>query len=165
MFKLDDSNGLIFRAEDLKKVYEPIVTQFGFAYDAFFDKDKKGLVWTKCYDGGDSYEYLWPTMIIRETYADPTPDPENATYFSTSLYWEDDLRSKSGYMLAVNKKEFGDWEDDDVELFINHLIVAKKEVNEVLEKCQQQLAAKLISIRDKLIAESGEDEEDDDLEV
>jgi hypothetical protein len=155
MFKLDEHNGLIFRAEDLKEVYAPIVTQFGFEYDAFFDRDKKGLVWTKCYDGGDTYDYLWPTMIIRETRADPVPSPEEATYFSTSLYLEDTIMSKSGYTLYSNEKEFGDGEDDEIELFIEHIRAAKEEVNEVLEQCRQQLACKLMDIQNNLIADGG----------
>lgn len=159
MFKLDESNGLIFRAEDLKEVYEPIVAQFGFEHDAFFDRHKNGLVWTKCYDGGDNYDYLWPTMIIRETDADPMPSPNNAAYFSTSLYWEDPIMTKSGYMLRADEKEFGDGEDDEIELFTEHLRAAKEEVNEVLEKCRRQLADELNDIQSKLIIESSEEEE------
>jgi hypothetical protein len=158
MFKLDEYNNLIFRAEDLKEVYEPIVTQFGFEYDAFFDRDKRGLVWTKCYEGGDDCEHLWPTMIIRETGDSIFPDVEEATYFSTSLYFEECFRS--GFTLDVDPDEFDDDSGDETIVFFEIVNDAKEEVNDVLEKCRQLLTAKLISIRDKLIAESDEEEEE-----
>ncbi len=157
MFRLDEHNDLVFNAADLKEVYEPIITQYGFEYEAFLDRDKKGLVWTKLYEG-DEYEMeLLPTMVIRETCADICPAPEEATYFSTSLWWE--ISSAQGLMIFANPKEWGEDFDelDEVELLAEYAREARKEVNEVLEQCRQQLKAKLIEIRAKLRAETKED--------
>ena len=43
MFELDAYDGLIFKATELKEVYEPIITKYGFEYDKGLDHDKKGL--------------------------------------------------------------------------------------------------------------------------
>jgi hypothetical protein len=155
MFKLDESNGLIFRAEDLKEVYEPIVAQFGFEYSAGFDLHKNGLAWSKCYEADPYSENLWPLIVIRETGNDVFPDTAVAKYFSTDLYWEDCF--KSGFTLGINPDEFDDGSGDETVVFFEIVNEAKKEANEILEKCRQQLAAKLLSIQDKLIAESNKE--------
>ena len=154
MFKLDKNNDLIFNTKDLKEVYEPIITQFGFEYEPYLDKDKKGLVWTKLYEGHDHNMKLWPTMVIREGYWDTCPAPEEATYFSTSLWWE--ISSSEGLMIGVNSEEFDDGSGDEVEDLIIYTQRAQKEVNDILEKCRQQLVTKLTEIKVKLIAKAEE---------
>ena len=155
MFKLDKNNDLIFKAKDLKEVYEPIITQFGFEYEAGLDTDKTGLVWTKYYTGTLCNEALLPVMVIRETGANPCTSPEEATYFSTSLWWEDFCNP--GFMIGTNPDEFEDGSGDEVEDLIICIQKAQKEVNEVLEKCRQQLVSKLTELKAKLIAEAEKD--------
>jgi hypothetical protein len=158
VFKFDKNTGLTFRAKDLKEVYEPIVTQFGFEYDATLDRKKRGLVWSKCYVADAYAENLWPVMVIRETGNDIFPDSKEATYFSTSLYFED--WPSGGFTIGVNPDEFEyDNSGDETEALFELITYAKEEVNNVLECCRQQLAAKLTSIQDKLIAESNEEDE------
>lgn len=152
MFKLDNSKVLTFTTEDLKEVYEPIITKYGFEYEAYLDKDKKGLIWTKLYKGEENLDNLWPTMVIREAHIDLYPSLEEATYFSTSLWWEDLFTP--GFMIGANRKEFTDESGDEVEVLIELMEEAKREVNDILEKCRQQLAAKLLEIRDRLIIEA-----------
>ena len=154
MFKLDNNNDLIFRSKDLKEVYEPIVKQYGFVYEEELDRRKNGLVWTKLYTGTICNEGLLPVMVIRETDADPCPAPEEATYFSTSLWWEDFFNP--GFMVGTNPDEFGDGLGDEVEDLIICMQRAQKEVNEVLEKCRQELVSRLTEIKAKLIAETEE---------
>lgn len=154
MFKLDKNNDLIFKAKDLKEIYEPIITRFGFEYEAGLDTDKKGLVWTKYFTGTHCNENLLPVMVIRETNADPCPAPEEATYFSTGLWWEDFYNS--GFMIGTNPDEFNDGSGDEVEDLIICMQSAKKEVNEVLEKCRQELVVKLTEIKANLIAKAEE---------
>lgn len=154
MFKLDNNNDLIFRAKDLKEVYEPIVKQYGFEYEEGLDLRKNGLVWTKLYTGTMCNECLLPVMVIRETAADPCPITEEATYFSTSLWWEDFVNP--GFMVGTNPDEFEDGSGDETEDLIICIQRAQKEVNEVLEKCRQELVSKLTEIKAKLIAETEE---------
>lgn len=156
MFKLDSNGGLIFGAEDLREVYEPIVTEFGFIYDESLDRRKKGLVWSKCYESDYLSPDLWPLMIIRETGADICPSSREASYFSTSLWWGD--CSGNGLTLGVNPNEF-EYDDsgDEIDLFVEYARYAQKEVNDVLEKCRQKLATKLCEIEAKLIAEAVEE--------
>lgn len=156
MFRLDEYGGLIFEAADLKEIYEPIITTYGFEYEAYLDKDNKGLIWTKLYEGGKHHEYLWPTMVIRETFMDPIPNPEEAAFFSTSLWWEDDTWLNPGFMIGVNPEEYDDDSGDEIEDLIVYMKSAQKEVNEVLEKCRQQLCARLTEIKDKLLLEAEE---------
>ncbi len=152
MFKLHSTVGLVFNSEDLKEIYEPIVKQFGFEYDSYLDRDKRGLVWTKLYDEYTDNSELWPTMVIRESGADPCPSSEEATYFSTSLWWENTVGP--GFMIYANPNEFEFGPSEDVEDLIYVMREAQKEVNEVLEKCRQQLAAKLKEIETNLIKEA-----------
>lgn len=154
MFKLDKNNDLIFNAKDLKEVYEPIITQFGFEYEPYLDKDKKGLVWTKLYEGHDHNMELWPTMVICEGCGDTCPASEEATYFSTRLWWE--LSSSEGLMIGVNSEEFDDDSGDEVEDLIIYTRLAQKKANDILEKCRQQLVTKLTEIKAKLITEAKE---------
>lgn len=155
MFELDKNNCLIFKAEDLKEVYEPIITQFGFEYDAGLDRNKKGMVWSKCYVA-DAYNVdLWPVMIIRESGNDMCPTLDAATYFSTSLYWDDFYTN--GFTLHVNPNEFDDGSGDEVQTIIDYILAAQKEVNDILECCRQQLASTLTDIRNKLIVESNKE--------
>ena len=156
MFRLASNGDLVFKAKDLKEVYEPIVRQFGFEYEEGLDKDKKGLVWSKLYVAESYNENLWPVMVIGESGASFIPSPENATYFSTSLWWEDFCNS--GFMIGVNPDEFDDGSGDEVADFIDCIKSAQREVNEVLEKCRQQLVDKLTEVKKKLIAESGKEE-------
>ncbi len=153
MFELDSYNGLIFTAADLKEIYEPIITKYGFEYDGGLDRDKKGLVWTKEYEGDMYCEALCPLMVIRETDMSPLSEEEfnKAKFFSTSL-WLEDLGSQ-GFMVGANPTEFEDGSGDEVETLIEYMREARKEVNEVLEECREQLAAELTKIRNKLIKE------------
>lgn len=156
MFRLDENSDLIFSAADLKEIYEPIITQFGFEYEACLDRHKKGLIWTKLYEGDEGRDYLWPTMVIRETCMDPISSPEEATYFSTSLWWSLWSEEDPGFMLGVNPDEFDDGSGDEIEDLIIYMRVAQREVNEVLEKCRQQLVIKLNEIKAKLITAAEE---------
>lgn len=158
MFKLSAHNSLIFTAADLKEIYEPIITKYGFEYDEGLDRDKRGLVWTKEYEGDEYYEDLCPLMVIRETGLSPLSEEEfnKAKFFSTSL-WLEDLFSP-GFMVGADPTEFEDGSGDEVEKLIEYMKEAQKEVNEVLEKCRRQLAAKLTKIRNKLIKESQDEE-------
>ena len=153
MFELDSYNSLIFTAADLKEIYEPIITKYGFEYDGGLDRNKKGLVWTKIYEGDEYYEDLYPLMVIRETSMDPLSEEEfnKAKFFSTSLWLED--FSSPGFMVGADPNEFEDGSGDEIEKLIEYMTEAQKEVNEVLEKCRRQLAAKLTRIRNKLIKE------------
>lgn len=154
MFELDSYNGLIFTAANLKEIYEPIITKYGFEYDGGLDRNKKGLVWTKVYEGDEYCMALWPLMVIRETDMDPLSEEDfnKAKFFSTSL-WLEDLGSQ-GFMVGANPNEFEDDDSgDEVVTLIEYMKEAQKEVNEVLEKCRRQLAAKLTRIRNKLIKE------------
>lgn len=153
MFELDSYNGLIFTAADLKEIYEPIITKYGFEYDGGLDRNKKGLIWTKVYEGDKYYEDLYPLMVIRETGMDPLSEEEfnKAKFFSTSLWLED--FSGPGFMVGADPNEFEDGSGDEIEILIEYMKEAQKEVNEVLEKCRRQLAAKLTRIRNKLIKE------------
>ena len=153
MFELDAYDGLIFKATDLKEVYEPIITKYGFEYDKGLDHDKKGLVWTKVYEGDEYCMALWPLMVIRETDMSPLSDEEfnEASLFSTSL-WLEDLCSQS-FMVGANPTEFEDGSGDEVETLIEYMREGQKDVNEVLEKCRVQLVAELTKIRNKLIKE------------
>ncbi len=156
MFKLDSNGGLIFKAEDLREVYEPIVAEFGFEYDEFLDRRKKGLVWSKCYESDYLSPDLWPLMIIRETGADICPSSREASYFSTSLWWGDSWGE--GLTLGVNPNEFEDDDSgDEIELFVKYARYAQKKVNDVLEKCRQKLVARLSEIEAKLAAEAAEE--------
>ena len=154
MFKLDERNGLIFKAKDLKEIYEPIIVQYGFAYEECLDRHKNGLVWTKLYTGTCCNENLLPVMVIKESGADPCPSPEEATYFSTCLWWED--FSNPGFMIGVNPDEFDDGSGDETEDLIICIQEAQKEVNEVLGESRRQLKEKLLKIQNKLIAEASE---------
>jgi hypothetical protein len=153
MFKLDENDNLVFDAKDLKEVYEPIVSQYGFEYEAYIDQGKRGLVWTKLYEGDDGEEELWPTMVIRESYSDYVSSPEKATYFSTSLWWE--CCPDTGLMISANSKEWEDYNLNEVELLVEYARKAKKEVNKVLEECRKQLVVKLAEIKDNLIEADG----------
>ncbi len=155
MFEFSAHGGLIFTAADLKEIYEPIITKYGFEYDAGLDRDKKGLVWTKVYEGDMYYE---PLMVIRETGMDPLSEEElnKAKFFSTSL-WLEGLCNQD-FMVGADPTEFEDGSGDEVEILIEYMKEAQKEVNEVLEKCRRQLAAKLTKIRNKLIKESQDEE-------
>lgn len=158
MFELDAYKGLIFTAADLREIYEPIITKYGFEYDAGLDHDKRGLVWTKEYEGDEYCMALWPLMVIRETGLSPLSAEEfnKAKFFSTSL-WLEDLFSP-GFKVGADPTEFEDGSGDEVEILIEYIKEAQKEVNEVLEKCRRQLAAKLTKIRNKLIKESQDEE-------
>ncbi len=158
MFKLGAHKDLIFTAADLKEIYEPIITKYGFEYDEGLDRRKKGLVWTKVYEGDMYCEDLYPLMVIRETGMDPLSAEEcnKAKFFSTSLWFEDLFGP--GFMVGANPNEFEDGSGDEVETLIEYMREAQKEVNEVLEKCRRQLAAKLTKIRNKLIKESQDEE-------
>lgn len=158
MFEFRAHEGLIFTAADLKEIYEPIITKYGFEYDAGLDRDKKGLVWTKEYKGDEYYEDLYPLMVIRETGLSPLSEEEfnEAKFFSTSLWLEDFCNQ--GFMVGADPTEFEDGSGDEVEKLIEYMKEAQKEVNEVLEKCRRQLAAKLTKIRNKLIKESQDEE-------
>jgi hypothetical protein len=149
MFKLDAEGNLSFNTKDLKEVYELIVTQFGFEYAPYLDINKKGLVWTKLYESDTGDVDLCPIMVIREAdsyYAE-------AAFFSTNLYWE-------GFSLYVNPNEFDDESGDEVEVLTDIIKSAQKEVNEVLEECRQQLAAKFTEIKNNLIKDAVEDTND-----
>ncbi len=149
--KLINYDGLEFSTQELKELYEPIITKYGFEYDKGLDRDGRGLVWTKLYESSGCYDDLWPLMVIRESDYDFYPGTEDANYFSTSLYWED--IGSSGFQLGINPLEFDDDSGDELELFYLTAKDAQKEANQVLEECRQQLAAKLIEIRDQLRAE------------
>jgi hypothetical protein len=154
MFELDSYNSLIFTAADLKEIYEPIITKYGFEYDKGLDRDKKGLVWTKVYEGDEYCMALWPLMVVRETDMSPLSDEEfnEAKFFSTSLWLED--RGNQGFMVGADPTEFEDGSGDEVETLIEYMREAQKEVNKVLEECREQLAAELTKIRNKLIKEN-----------
>jgi hypothetical protein len=153
MFELDSYNSLIFTAADLKEIYEPIITKYGFEYDKGLDRDKKGLVWTKVYEGDEYCMALWPLMVVRETDMSPLSDEEfnEAKFFSTSL-WLEDLGNQ-GFMVGADPTEFEDGSGDEVETLIEYMREAQKEVNKVLEECREQLVAELTKIRNKLIKE------------
>jgi hypothetical protein len=157
MFKLDKDNSLVFNSKDLKEVYESIVKQFGFEPDPFLDTDSRGLTWSKLYEDSNIYPDLWPLMIIRATGADPCPSPEEATYFSTSLWWEN--TSKSGFIIGVNPDEFDDESGDETEDLFDIIKDAQEEVNDVLEQCRLLLVGKLTEIKSKLIIDSEETKE------
>lgn len=158
MFKLSENNDLIFWPEDLKSVYDPIVAQYGFEHESYAHELEQGLVWTKLYHGSECQMELWPTMVICLGGWDICPSPEEATYFSTRLWWE--IASEKGLEIGANPNEFEDGSGDEVEDLISYARNAQKEVNEILEKCRQQLIVKLAEIKEQLIKEVNNSEEE-----
>lgn len=158
MIKLEANNEISFDKEDLKAIYEPIVTQYGFEYDEGLDSHKRGLMWSKLYEGEDGAEDLWPIMIITESSGDHPSIPDEGSFFSTRLYWDSCFTSNPGLTVHANPREWGDeYADDDrndgIAQLVHYALAAQKEVNEVLEECRKQLVAKLTEIRNTLIAE------------
>jgi hypothetical protein len=137
--KLLANGGLEFTRQELKELFEPIIKNFGFEYEAFLDPDKRGLVWTKQFDwAGDVTD---PLMVIEESAADFVGVDYAADYFSSRLYWED-LR------LFANPEEFGEaYYDDEVMSFIEGIREAQKEVNRVLIESRALLQAELFKIK------------------
>lgn len=77
--KLLANGGLEFTRQELKELFEPIIKNFGFEYEAFLDSDKRGLVWTKQFDwAGDVTD---PLMVIEESAADFVGVDYAADYF------------------------------------------------------------------------------------
>lgn len=158
MIKLEADTNISFDTEDLKAIYEPIVTQYGFEYDEGLDYRKRGLTWSKLYEGEDGEEDVWPIMIITESSGDHPSIPDEGSFFSTRLYWDSCFTSAPGLIVHANPREWGDeCADDDrndgIAQLVYHAQAAQKEVNQVLEECRKQLVAKLTEIRNTLIAE------------
>jgi hypothetical protein len=149
MFEFDkETETFCFQPEDLKEVYEPLITQFGFEYEECLDSDKKGLVWTKAYSSCD--DYLSVVMIIREGLWDFCPSPEKATFFSSSLWIQNDVHDQPGCILYSNPNEWEGYYEDEVDILLEAIPNARAKVNEVLEKCRVALSQKLVQIRDEL---------------
>lgn len=149
MFEFDkETQDIRFTSTDLKEVYEPLITQFGFEYEECLDSKKNGMVWTKSYlDDG----YLSITMIIREGWWDFCPSPSNPTFFSSSLWLQKNVyHDQPGCILYSNPAEWEDCGEDEVDIILEAIPEARAEVNEVLEKCRIALSKKLIQIRNEL---------------
>jgi hypothetical protein len=159
--ELINGESLRFTAQELREIYEPIVSKHGFEYEACLDRHKTGLVWSKLYEGDRGLDYLWPSMVIRERHWDTCPSDIDATYFSTSLYWSEPIESDC-FTLEVNPKEFDvDYEDEsELEVFCRIAREAQEEANYILEECRKELIEKLAEIREKLIQESSSKEEE-----
>ncbi len=136
-----------FQHEDLKEVYEPLITQFGFEYEEYLDSKENGMVWTKSYLDD---EYLNITMIIREGWWDFCPSPEKATFFSSSLWIQNNVHDRPGCILYSNPSEWEGYCEDEVDIILEAIPKARAEVNKVLEKCRVALSQKLVQIRDEL---------------
>lgn len=146
---IKETQDIRFTSADLKEVYEPLITQFGFEYEECLDPDKKGLVWTKSYF---SDCYLNVVMIIREGWWDFCPGPEKATFFSSSLWLQNDVHpDQPGCILYSNPSEWEGYCEDEVDIMLEAIPKARAEVNEVLEKCRVALSQKLVLIRDELL--------------
>ena len=148
---IKEAQDIRFTSADLKEIYEPLITQFGFEYEECLDSRKKGMVWTKSYlDDG----YLSVTMIIREGWWDFCPSPEKATFFSSSLWLQKDVYNDHhdlpGCILYSNPDEWEDCCEDEVDIMLEAIPEARAEVNDVLEKCRVALSQKLVQIRDDL---------------
>lgn len=151
--ELLEDNAVRFSSSELKEIYEPIVNKFGFTYDEYFDDKgkRRGLVWTKLFEDSTVSADLWPLMVIEEANYDYYPSLEEATYFTTSLYWED-YTSPSGLLLGVNPNEFEDGSGDELEVFYTLAREAQATVNKVLEDSRKLLANALIQKREALRA-------------
>lgn len=148
MFEFNkETETFCFQHEDLKEVYEPLITQFGFEYEECLDSRKTGMVWTKSYLDD---EYLNITMIIREGWWDFCPSPEKATFFSSSLWIQNDVHDQPGCILYSNPSEWEGYCEDEVDIILKAIPKARTEVNKVLEKCRVALSQKLVQIREEL---------------
>lgn len=149
--ELLEDNAVRFSSSELKEIYEPIVNKFGFTYDEYFDDKgkRRGLVWTKLFEDSTVSADLWPLMVIEEANYDYYPSLEEATYFTTRLYWED-YTSPSGLLLGVNPNEFEDGSGDELEVFYTLARDAQAAVNKVLEDSRKLLANALIQKREAL---------------
>lgn len=149
--ELFDNGAGCISSEELKEIYEPIVNKFGFTYDEYFDDNgkRRGLVWTKLFEDSNVSTDLWPLMVIQEANYDYYPTLEEATYFTTGLYWES-YTSPDGLLLGVNPNEFADGSGDELETFYLLARKAQRVVNEVLEESRKLLVNALTQKRELL---------------
>jgi hypothetical protein len=158
MIKLEADNSISFAEQDMREIYDPIVSQYGFEYDEYLTKITHDISWSKLYEGEPCAETVWPIMVITRSAGDFTDVPAEGSFFSTRLYWDPSLSNDGGLFIFSNPREWGDEhageENDEVAQLIYHAQAAQKEVNQVLEECRKQLVTRLNEIRAELITKN-----------
>lgn len=158
MIKLEADNSISFAEQDMREIYDPIVSQYGFEYDEYLTKITHDISWSKLYEGEPCAEAVWPIMVITRSAGDFVDVPAEGSFFSTRLYWDPSLSNDSGLFIFSNPREWGDEhadeENDEVAQLIYHAQAAQKEVNQVLEECRKQLVTRLNEIRAELITKN-----------
>lgn len=157
MIKLEADNSISFGSQDMREIYDPIISQYGFEFDENLTNQEGDLTWTKLFEGTKNEEDVWPVMVITRSAGDYVDVPDEGSFFSSRLLWDSNYNG-SGLFIYSNPREWGDEhadeENDGVAQLIYHAQAAQKEVNQVLEECRKQLVTRLNEIRTELITKN-----------